>query len=93
LLNIEPHRASAVLCYGAIEAPLAQPRALIGGHFVSAVIGVCITKLFGLLPLKSALTPALAGRLLSTAVAVVAMQITKTTHPRRRDCIPRSYKP
>jgi CBS-domain-containing membrane protein len=74
--------ASAVLCYGAIEAPLAQPRALIGGHFVSALIGVCITKLFGLLPTEHRLDQLrwLAGSL-SAASAVVLMQITKTTHP------------
>ena len=32
--------ASAVLIYGAIRSPLAQPRNLIGGHMISAVIGV-----------------------------------------------------
>ena len=30
--------ASSVLIYGAIQSPLAQPRQLIGGHLVSAVI-------------------------------------------------------
>ena len=32
--------ATAVLIYGAIRSPLAQPRNLIGGHVISAVIGV-----------------------------------------------------
>ena len=32
--------ASAVLIYGAIRSPLAQPRNLIGGHILSAIIGV-----------------------------------------------------
>ncbi|MCD6185385.1 MAG: HPP family protein, partial [Deltaproteobacteria bacterium] len=32
--------ASAVLIYGAIKSPLAQPRNLIGGHVISAIIGV-----------------------------------------------------
>ena len=32
--------ASAVLIYGAIKSPLAQPRNLLGGHIFSAVIGV-----------------------------------------------------
>ena len=40
--------ASAVLVFGAFEAPLAQPRNLVGGQFVSALIGVCLTKLFAL---------------------------------------------
>jgi len=37
--------ASAVLIYGAIRSPLAQPRNLIGGHVISAVIGVTAYKL------------------------------------------------
>lgn len=57
--NSNVQGASAVLCYEAIEAPLAQPRALIGGHFISALVGICITKLFGLLPSNSASTPSI----------------------------------
>lgn len=73
--------ASAVLCYGAIEAPLAQPRALVVGHFISAVSAVCITKLFGLLgPEKFETLEWLCGAL-STAVAIVIMQVTNTMHP------------
>ena len=30
--------ASCVLVYGVIESPLAQPRNLIGGHFISAMM-------------------------------------------------------
>lgn len=37
--------ASAVLIYGAIRSPLAQPRNLIGGHVISAIIGVTMYKL------------------------------------------------
>ncbi|KAJ7510830.1 HPP family protein, partial [Mycena galericulata] len=79
---VASYGASAVLCYGAIEAPLAQPRALMGGHFISALIGVCITKLFGLLPTEQRLDQLrwLAGSL-SAATAIVVMQITATTHP------------
>ena len=32
--------ASAVLIYGAVHSPLAQPRNLIGGHILSAIVGV-----------------------------------------------------
>lgn len=71
--------ASAVLCYGAIEAPLAQPRALMGGHFISALIGVCITKLFHLSSHFESLRW-LSGSL-SAALAIVVMQMTATTHP------------
>jgi len=74
--------ASAVLVYGAIESPLAQPRALLGGHFIASLIGVCITKLFSLLHDEQRFDELrwLAGSL-STATAIVVMQITETTHP------------
>lgn len=74
--------ASAVLIYGAIESPLAQPRALLGGHFIASAIGVCITKLFSLLHDEQRFDELrwLAGSL-STATAIVVMQITETTHP------------
>ncbi|KAJ7222123.1 HPP family protein [Mycena pura] len=78
---IASYGASAVLCYGAIEAPLSQPRALMGGHFISAVIGVGITKLFSLLPTERLDQLRWLAGSLSTATAIVVMQITKTTHP------------
>lgn len=65
--------ASAVLVYGATNSPLAQPRNLVGGHVISAVVGVTIHKLIpGELWLSSAL---------AVSLAIVAMQITKTLHP------------
>lgn len=65
--------ASAVLVYGIINSPLAQPRNLIGGHLVCAFVGVTIHKLLpGELWLSSAL---------SVSLSIVAMQITKTLHP------------
>ncbi|KAG5640610.1 hypothetical protein DXG03_007943 [Asterophora parasitica] len=74
--------ASAVLIYGAIEAPLAQPRALLGGHFIGALTGVCITKLFHMLPTEERFQQLiwLAGSL-SCATSIVFMQMTATTHP------------
>ncbi len=36
--------ASSVLVYGVIQSPLAQPRNLIGGHLISAIIGVTVYK-------------------------------------------------
>ncbi|KAG6836308.1 hypothetical protein H0H93_009281 [Arthromyces matolae] len=79
---VASYGASAVLIYGAIDAPLAQPRALLGGHFIGALVGVCITKLFRLLPTEQRYEDLawLAGSL-SCAASVVAMQITGTTHP------------
>jgi hypothetical protein len=74
--------ASAVLVFGAIESPLAQPRALIFGHFFSALTGLCVTKLFSLMPDQARFESLrwLAASL-STAIAIVVMQLTGTTHP------------
>ncbi len=65
--------ASAVLIYGVINSPLAQPRNLIGGHVISAFIGVSIYKLLGAQLWLSAS--------LSVSISIVVMQITKTLHP------------
>lgn len=65
--------ASAVLIYGAVKSPLAQPRNLIGGHVFSAVIGVICYQLF-----HSHLW--LAGAV-SVATAIAFMHATKTLHP------------
>ncbi len=64
---------SSVLIFGAIQSPLAQPRNLIGGHLISAIIGVTI---YQLLPNILWLTAPLA-----VSSAIVMMQITKTLHP------------
>lgn len=73
--------ASAVLSYGAITSPLAQPRALLIGHTISATTAIIIVKLFSLLPpANSSSLYWLAGSL-STATSIVLMQLTKTTHP------------
>lgn len=65
--------ASCVLVYGVIQSPLAQPRNLIGGHVISAFVGVTAAKLFpDVLWLASAV---------AVAFAIVLMQITKTLHP------------
>lgn len=65
--------ASAVLVYGAIQSPLAQPRNLIGGHVVSAIVGVTVAKV---IPDVIWLTAPLA-----VATSIVAMQITRSLHP------------
>ncbi len=65
--------ASAVLIYGAIKSPLAQPRNLIGGHVFSAVIGVAAYNIFGAhLWLASGM---------AVATAIAFMHATKTLHP------------
>jgi CBS-domain-containing membrane protein len=65
--------ASAVLLYGAPRSPLAQPRNVLGGHVLSAIVGVACWKLLHPFPwLASALA-------VSTAIAV--MHATRTLHP------------
>lgn len=65
--------ASAVLIYGAIKSPLAQPRNLLGGHVFSALIGVTAYQLF-----QSHIWLA-AAVAVSTSIAL--MHATKTLHP------------
>jgi CBS-domain-containing membrane protein len=65
--------ASSVLIYGVINSPLAQPRNLIGGHLICAIIGVTVHQF---IPNEIWLASALA-----VALSIVAMQITKTLHP------------
>ncbi|KAF7716443.1 Uncharacterized protein PECH_003849 [Penicillium ucsense] len=79
---IASYGASAVLVFGAIDSPLAQPRSLIFGHFFSALTGLCITKLFSLMPDQERFDSLrwLAASL-STSTAIVVMQLTGTTHP------------
>lgn len=65
--------ASSVLIYGEIQSPLAQPRNLIGGHIISAIIGVSVAKLFpDILWLSASL---------AVGLSIVVMQYTKTLHP------------
>ena len=65
--------ASALLIYGAIKVPFAQPRNLIGGHILSALVGVCAYKLLpGHLWLASGL---------AVATSIALMHATRTAHP------------
>jgi CBS-domain-containing membrane protein len=65
--------ASAVLLFGAPRSPLAQPRNVLGGHILSAIVGVACWKLLYPFPWLAA---ALA---VSTAIAI--MHATRTLHP------------
>ena len=65
--------ASAVLIYGAIRSPLAQPRNLIGGHVFSAIIGVAA---YNLMDAHVWLASPIA-----VATAIAVMHATKTLHP------------
>jgi CBS-domain-containing membrane protein len=65
--------ASAVLVYGAIKSPLAQPRNLVGGHVISGLVGVACSQLLGGTVWLSAA--------MAVSLAIVAMLATKTLHP------------
>ncbi len=65
--------ATCVLIYGAIQSPLAQPRNLIGGHLISAIIGVTVYKLVP--------QPIWISAPLAVSLSIIAMQYTKTLHP------------
>jgi CBS-domain-containing membrane protein len=73
LMIIGSFGASAVLIYGAIESPLAQPRNLLGGHVFSALIGVAAYRLLG--------DQAWLSASVAVATAIAVMHVTKTLHP------------
>ncbi|MFC5408950.1 HPP family protein [Larkinella bovis] len=65
--------ASCVLIFGSTHSPLAQPRNLVGGHFLASLIGVAVYKL---MPDQLWLSSALA-----VSLSIVVMQMTRTLHP------------
>lgn len=73
ILLIGSMAATSVLLFGAPKSPLAQPRNVLGGHVLSALIGVSLRLL---IPGE----PWLAGAL-AVALAVAAMHATRTLHP------------
>ncbi len=67
-----PFGAAAVLVFAVPNTPLAQPRNLIFGNVIGAVVSVVMVALFGSEPWVMAL---------AVATAIKLMQITKTLHP------------
>lgn len=65
--------ASAVLLYGLPLSPFAQPRNLIGGHLISAVIGVIFHYL-----LHEHIMLAAA---FAVSISIGVMHLTRTVHP------------
>jgi CBS-domain-containing membrane protein len=63
---------SAVFLFGLTRAPAAQPRALFGGHFGGALIGICCYKFFG---------DALWVCALAQSLTLIYMLATRTVHP------------
>ncbi|MFS8036991.1 HPP family protein [Xanthobacter sp. AM11] len=71
-LALIPFATSIVLVLGMPEAEAAQPRALVGGHVVSTLVGFAMLALFG------SSEPAAAA---AVGLAMVAMRATGTMHP------------
>lgn len=65
--------ATAVLLYGAPLAALSQPRNLIGGHIISAIVGVSVFKLIG--------SHVVIAAPLAVSFAIFFMHLMRTLHP------------
>ncbi len=73
VLVIGSFGASAVLIYGSPKSPFAQPRNLLGGHIISAMIGVACYEL---------LAPHMwLAASIAVATSIAMMHVTKTLHP------------
>jgi CBS-domain-containing membrane protein len=67
-----PFATSIVTVLGSPAAEPAQPRALIGGHLLSTIVGVLVVKICGPAPWAAAL---------AVGLAMIAMHLTRTFHP------------
>lgn len=67
-----PFATSIVLVLGMPEAEPAQPRALVGGHLLSAAIGIAAAAITGPSPWAGAV---------AVGLAMAAMHMTRTFHP------------
>jgi CBS-domain-containing membrane protein len=67
-----PFATSIVTVLGSPKAEPAQPRALVGGHLVSTLVGLLVVKLCGPTPWAAAV---------AVGLAMVAMHLTGTFHP------------
>jgi CBS-domain-containing membrane protein len=67
-----PFATSIVVVLGSPTAEPAQPRALVGGHLVSTIVGLLVVKLCGPAPWAAAM---------AVGAAMVAMHLTGTFHP------------
>lgn len=67
-----PFATSIVLVIGQPNAVPAQPRALVGGHLISALVGLLVLALTG---------PGSGAAAIAVGLAVLAMVLTNTLHP------------
>ncbi|PIT13046.1 hypothetical protein BGI32_11855 [Snodgrassella alvi] len=71
LAIMAPFGATCVLLFAVPKAPLAQPRSVIGGHFISALVGILFINLFG----NGILSIALA-----VGISIALMQFLRVVH-------------
>ncbi|WP_439879657.1 HPP family protein [Pontibacter sp. MBLB2868] len=71
-LLMAPFGATCVLAFGVPDSPLAQPRNIVGGHFISAFIGLLCLQWLGAGWFSMAV---------GVSLAIGIMQLTGTTHP------------
>lgn len=67
-----PFGATTVLVFGLPKSPLAQPKNVILGHLLTAIVGLLFVQFVGVEPWSMAV---------ATGVGVSLMLLTKTTHP------------
>jgi len=71
-LLMAPFGATCVLLFAAPTAPLAQPRNVIGGHLIAALVGIVLLQLLGNGPLPMAI---------AVGLAIASMQLCRAVHP------------
>jgi CBS-domain-containing membrane protein len=71
-LQAVPFTTSVVLVMAAPDSPQAQPRNILGGHVLSALAGLGVWLALGESPWAAGL---------AVAIAIAAMQLTRTLHP------------
>jgi CBS-domain-containing membrane protein len=71
-LMLVPFATSIVLVLGTPEAEPAQPRALVGGHLISTLVGLAVSYAFGSSPWAAAT---------AVGLAMVAMYFVRAFHP------------
>lgn len=67
-----PFGASCVLAFGVWDAPLSQPRNIIGGHLFSSITGLTVLHWLG---------DGVWAMALAVGASISIMQLTRTTHP------------
>lgn len=72
LLLIAPFGASCVLLFALPQSPLARPRNVIGGHAISALVGLLVVAVLG---------DGVLAMGIGVGLAIALMQLTGTLHP------------